>query len=126
MPYANKEDARACWRRREAKPERKKYVRDWKKRITSWRKYALKSMYGLTLEQYNQMLIDQGGGCAICGKSPKPDKVLFVDHNHSTGKIRGLLCAGCNNGLGFLGDTSDGLRRAIQYLELYDQADKGL
>lgn len=69
--------------------------------------------YGITQAQYDEMLIVQGGVCALCQIKPPVD----VDHCHSTGEIRGLLCRGCNVGLGQLGDTVEGLQRAITYLQ---------
>lgn len=67
------------------------------------RKWNLKALHGLTPEQYDEMLLAQGGVCAIC-KRPEPSKRqahLSVDHDHDTGKIRGLLCFGCNISLGY-------------------------
>ena len=58
---------------------------------------ALKRRYGITPEQYDKMLERQGGGCAVCGKAPKPGaRRLAVDHDHSTKVVRGLLCFTCN------------------------------
>jgi hypothetical protein len=77
--------------------------------------------YGITLEQYEKMLADQGNACAVCGE-PESDiqngklRPLCVDHDHATGKIRGLLCNDCNRGLGFLGDNADRLEKAAYYL----------
>lgn len=60
----------------------------------------LTAKYGITLEQYNQRLEDQGFKCAMCGKPQSECKrALHVDHNHKTGKIRGLLCFYCNREL---------------------------
>lgn len=59
------------------------------------RGFSLKNNTGLTLTQYNELLDAQGGGCAICGTTPKKIR-LSVDHDHATGMIRGLLCHGCN------------------------------
>lgn len=75
----------------------------------------LKRKYGLTLEHYEEILADQGGGCAICGR--KPGKIsLHIDHDHSTGQIRGLLCFRCNNALGDFADNGDWLVAAANYL----------
>lgn len=63
------------------------------------RKVALKKLYGITPERYSKMLQEQGGKCAICGGLPI-QKRLAVDHDHETGKVRGLLCACCNMSLG--------------------------
>jgi hypothetical protein len=81
------------------------------------RRSHLKRKFGLTLEQYDAMLAGQGGGCGICGKRPRPDISLHVDHDHSTGKIRGLLCFTCNNALGDFEDDATLLRSAIAYVE---------
>jgi hypothetical protein len=78
----------------------------------------LKRMYGMTLDEYDQMLAAQSNGCAICGKSPEENgKRLAVDHNHNTGEVRGLLCQGCNTALGLLNDNPATLRLATSYLE---------
>lgn len=81
----------------------------------------LKTTYGITLEQYNQMLQKQGGVCKICSKPPKidgkgPAASLHVDHCHITNKIRGLLCLNCNTGLGKFFDNSELLNKAMTYL----------
>jgi len=75
--------------------ERKRLTKEQKK--LEARKYRLMHCYGLTLEDYDKMLKDQDYRCAICRRSQSLFKYnLHVDHNHSTGKVRGLLCAGCN------------------------------
>lgn len=79
--------------------------------------------YGLTEVDYDRMLASQGGCCAICGAnvpgknrgSTRPDS-FCVDHDHRTGKVRALLCRGCNSGLGHLKDDPALLRRAADYL----------
>ena len=60
------------------------------------------------------MMVEQANGCAICGNS---DKRLHVDHDHATGKVRGLLCMECNVSLGKFKDSPELLRKAIVYLE---------
>ena len=57
----------------------------------------LQRTYGITQEQYDQLLKYQGGSCFICDKEPKPGKNLQVDHDHKTGEVRGLLCWSCNH-----------------------------
>lgn len=74
----------------------------------------LKVNYGIGLDEYNKMLAGQGGACAIC--SEPQTETLCVDHCHSTGKIRGLLCRKCNTGLGCYKDNADLMRLAIRYL----------
>jgi Autographiviridae endonuclease VII len=83
-----------------------------------WRN-ALKRLYGITEEQYNEMLQRQGGCCAIC-RNPQNNhtsKRLHVDHDHSTGVVRGLLCYRCNQGLGSFEENIVLLRLCIEYLE---------
>ncbi len=73
--------------------------------------------YGLTLEQYNEMLTSQNGVCKICaGPDNGPWGTLAVDHCHITGKVRGLLCAKCNKGLGQFKDDTELLDKAKSYL----------
>lgn len=80
--------------------------------------YALQRTYGITLAEYDTMLIAQGGGCAICGRSPEENgRRLGVDHDHETGEVRGLLCGNCNQGIGFFKDDTGRLRSAANYLE---------
>ena len=78
-------------------------------------KYLLKKEYNMTLADYDRMLEEQGGQCAICGTA-EVDGRFCVDHNHATGEVRGLLCNGCNSGLGQLGDSISNLASAIAYL----------
>jgi uncharacterized Zn finger protein (UPF0148 family) len=77
------------------------------------------SLYGLTVEQYDDMIIGQNYVCAICGRSEKSSTrgVLFIDHDHKTGKVRGLLCDSCNRGLGYFYDNTSFLSNAIKYLK---------
>jgi len=79
--------------------------------------HRLKTMYGLNVENYNELFIKQCGRCAICGKHQAELKqALSIDHCHKTGKIRGLLCAKCNLGISNLGEDIENLRCAILYL----------
>lgn len=77
----------------------------------------LRERYGFTLEQFSQMVVDQHRKCAICGRTPPR---LHVDHNHTTGKVRALLCGACNRGIGLLQEDSMVLRAAMKYLEEHD------
>ena len=83
------------------------------------RKYYLKSAYGITLEQYEKMLREQNYSCKICKTDEREvyKQTLFVDHCHTTGKIRGLLCHQCNTALGKFRDSETILNSAIEYLK---------
>ena len=78
--------------------------------------------FGITIEQYEQMLADQNGECAICGGTDKK-KSLAVDHDHETGKIRGLLCGRCNPSVGFLLNSVERAQKIIEYIKKF--SDKG-
>jgi hypothetical protein len=82
------------------------------------RKYKLRFKYGITIDEYNKMLKKQNNVCLIC-KRPETEhnKNLAVDHNHNTGKVRGLLCCKCNKGLGHFEDNALWLRIAADYLD---------
>lgn len=85
---------------------------------TRIRAQQLKHKFNITLEDYNKIFNVQNGCCAICNKPQSDfDKPLFVDHNHETNKIRGLLCRSCNLLLGYSKDNIDILTQAIQYLK---------
>lgn len=91
----------------------------------AYRSYNL-GRYGITPTEYDARLAAQGGVCACCGATANRNgKRLFVDHDHRTGAIRGILCHRCNAGIGHLGDTVDGVRRALAYLERSERAAAG-
>ncbi len=79
--------------------------------------YDLRRKYGLTIAQYEGMLAAQKGICPICKSDMNPPN---IDHNHTTGEVRGLLCTVCNQGLGLFGDNVGRLRNAARYLEEND------
>lgn len=82
----------------------------------------LQRKYGITIHDYGKMLIAQNGKCAICGSEDAgsrdgKNKAFAVDHDHKTGKLRGLLCEACNQGIGKLKDDPNILRKAADYLD---------
>lgn len=93
------------------------YQRAWRLRNPDRAKsYDLKRHFGVTLEEYAEMNLRQNGVCAICHQKDK-HRSLAVDHCHTTGKVRGLLCSPCNKAIGALGDSVERLQSAIRYLE---------
>ncbi len=86
------------------------------RKAVSNRRSHLKRKYGITPEEYDELLAEQGGGCGICGRLPRDDISLHVDHDHATGAIRGLLCFRCNNALGDFEDDYERLTAAVRYL----------
>jgi Recombination endonuclease VII len=89
-----------------------------------FRNRTLLDRYGITAQEYDQMLGSQGNLCAICEQpetrfDPRWKKIrgLSVDHDHETGKVRGLLCSNCNTALGLIQDNPALLRKALAYLE---------
>ena len=84
------------------------------------RRDSLRKLYGMTPEEYDEWFYKQGGQCAICGREDagrKGSKYFSIDHDHKTGKVRGLLCRHCNVGLGSFMDDPELLVSAIQYLQ---------
>lgn len=80
-------------------------------RKARYRRYHLKKTFGLTVAAFDAIVAGQGGHCALC---PSKNR-LCVDHDHKTGRIRGVLCTVCNRAIAALGDSEEGLRRALAY-----------
>jgi hypothetical protein len=110
-------DCKSC--KKTANQQRSKTEDFSKRKSESSRKHHLKKTYGITPEQYNEILAKQEYCCAICGKHEEDEKNrrLAVDHNHETGEIRGLLCSFCNHRV--VGRHRDGdlLRKVADYIE---------
>jgi len=109
MKWQRENRERHLAKQREYKESGRKAVSD--------RKSYLKRKYGLTLEEYDELLAAQGGGCAICG-NPDADN---VDHDHVTGEVRGILCFNCNIAIGHIADDKDRLLLAFAYLDRDDE-----
>lgn len=108
------------------KEKKAKYFQDtkyseehFKKRQENSHRQALKVRFGMTPEQYDKLLNDQDGVCAICGefKISAQQSRMGVDHNHNTLKIRGILCDWCNIGIGRFNDDIGLLQKAIDYIK---------
>lgn len=133
----NPEEARAIGRRKweaiKADPERlerhrayhAEHKREWAKANRdrarrNQRNSFIRTHFGLEPEDYDRMLAEQGGVCAICRGGPVGrHKYLCVDHDHATGAVRGLLCDKCNRAIGLLGDSAERLSTALAYLASY-------
>lgn len=76
----------------------------------------LRRRYGLTLDEYEQLLIAQSGRCALCLDPIMPAAWLAVDHCHAAGEVRGLLCSPCNRLLHSMEHDIDWFQRAVEYL----------
>lgn len=82
------------------------------------RSYHLKRKFGITTEQYDELLRNQSGRCALCPKTPEDEgQALAVDHDHKTGEIRGILCRYCNHRVIGRHRDADLLRRMADYIE---------
>lgn len=112
----------------------REYMRDWYGRNPVYSKdKKLQRKHGITLADYNKMLADQNGVCAICKRpetaidkrSGKP-YVLAVDHCHRSNQIRGLLCTGCNTSIGLFRDDPNIIRAAAAYLERHADDSSGV
>ena len=91
------------------------------------RNHWLRSRYGITLEEYEAMLLAQNSRCAICGTDEcDSGKNFAVDHNHKTGKVRALLCDVCNTTLGKLNEDPAVMRAMADYIEMHNAADSML
>ena len=89
-----------------------------KNRARCWRNYLLRT-FGITPEQRDEMVLAQGGKCAICELPPRGQQALHLDHDHGSGKLRGLLCYRCNRYL--VGPhTLDTAKHLVAYLERYE------
>jgi hypothetical protein len=80
------------------------------------RQRARARFHGIELEDFERILAEQGQCCGLCGKNLRDRRDRQIDHCHTTGRVRGVLCFTCNKGLGMLGDNESGLLRAVDYL----------
>ena len=78
----------------------------------------IRRQYGISMDEFRELLNLQGNGCAICSKPITAlRRRMNIDHCHETNQVRGILCSSCNTGLGHLGDNIAGLQRALKYLQ---------
>lgn len=118
--YKRKMDREVYHVKRKDKPsykqaKRKTYEKYKEVNKSKLRNFTLKRKYGITLEVYQILFEQQNGVCAICKRSEER-RTLAVDHNHKTGKVRGLLCGSCNRALGLFNDDPEILATAREYV----------
>jgi len=139
MPYKDKtsQEAKASMKRRndkyyaknkekiieKRKPQMNQYYKDNKDKWVATTEQTSTNrrirMFGVDKEKYQKMLDKQDNKCAICGVNVSELKyTLCVDHDHATGKVRGLLCHDCNVGIGRMKDNIKTLKKAIKYLSI--------
>jgi hypothetical protein len=98
----------------------KYYKNNKNKALKCTKNWNLKKKYGITIEQYNQLHTKQGGLCAICQQPQSKYKRNFhVDHDHSNGKVRGLLCVKCNYGIGCFNENLELFDKVKDYIMKY-------
>lgn len=95
----------------------RKAVRTWASKNENGRRKNLKDRYGITIEEYDAMLASQDHKCAICGLEMDEGRRLAVDHDHTTGAVRGILHARCNSGIAAFMESPEICRLAALYLE---------
>lgn len=80
--------------------------------------WELRTKYGMSIEEYDELLALQDNKCACCQvRAPVGTRRPFnVDHDHGTGRVRGILCPSCNSGIGHLSDSLEGVLMAVTYL----------
>ena len=119
--HRHKSRCKSCERIRERKWHNSKRAhikkKDPNRLKIAKRREQLRYRFNLTIDEYDKILENQQGKCAICGGGREKQKYKFaVDHCHATGKIRGILCQNCNAGLGLFKDNPQSLTNAITYL----------
>lgn len=106
--------------RTECKECHKKLQKEaYRRNPDKWRDRQLRARYGMTLSEYTEMLANQDYKCKICSIEQNEnvlERKLAVDHDHKTGKVRGLLCTRCNIAVGFIRDNPGWAEKAIVYL----------
>lgn len=120
--YDRHREMTEAWKK--ANPERvRQHARTSAKRNSERRRnYRMLKVYGISIEQYEEMERRQCGLCAICERPPREGRRLAIDHCHSSGRVRDLLCEDCNRALGMFGEDSARMESAIAYVERWGTA----
>ena len=116
--YREKHKRKIRQYRKEHKKEEKQYNKEYKEKHKEELKYhSIERIYGLSPEEYDAMLKAQHNRCAICRKPFVDAQHTHIDHDHATGKVRGILCSNCNHMLGMAHDNPKILQEGIDYLK---------
>jgi hypothetical protein len=114
----NRKEYQKAWRETHKEYRKKWFQKNKGKYKGRVRTYNLTKLYGITEEDYNQLLLEQNNRCKICGRHQSEFKrSLAVDHCHDTKKIRGLLCHHCNQGIGEFFENILIMEKAINYIK---------
>jgi hypothetical protein len=116
--YTGRKDCKDC-KNAAARQWRKDNPENVERHLVRMRERTKERRYGITQEQFNQMILDQNSKCKICSNDFKNSKDTHIDHCHNTNKVRGLLCNNCNLALGQFNDNTDNMDNAIRYLQNY-------
>lgn len=120
MPYADRNAKLAHGREYNKRPEvkaRRRLLRATPASKQKARAQQLRWRYGLRKHEFTEILASQGGRCAICRATAPGSRDWHVDHDHVSGRVRGLLCSPCNTFIGLAKEDPDVLRQAAQYLD---------
>jgi hypothetical protein len=102
--------------------QKKRYQTRTPEQIEAARDRDLRRLYGIGLDDYNRLFLYQEGRCPGCGKHQSElEKALSVDHRHSDGAVRGLLCSGCNLAIGNVKENSETLMNLASYIKRTNQ-----
>ncbi len=115
LPSGNRRGT--CRKCQYARAKGKGYATYGVKTSRQQRNAEMKYRYGITRKEHDTLHREQKGCCKICGVHENDSSTLHIDHCHSTGKVRGLLCRRCNMGLGHFKDSVSNLMNAIKYLK---------
>ena len=102
----------------QSRQRRLEYLKEYSQKPDNKRKArdrVYRHLYGIGLEEYESLVLSQWNRCAICGNLPGAKRRLFVDHDHSTNKVRQLLCLQCNHGMERVDNIPDWCQKAIEY-----------
>lgn len=125
--YAQSEKGKAVRKKIRESVQNKKLQKEWRAKGGSAQEYQrnkdnyrntyMKRVYGITLNEYNSMLDQQHGVCYVCHKPPTGERRLAIDHCHTTGSVRKLLCSNCNTVLGLVKEDVNIMNKLINYIK---------